>query len=78
LREESVVEDKNVFLLLSQNETGVFGSSELALYAIPTYSDEYFQIYEFDFSTEIWEYLLQEAEYYNQQSVLDQLLPQKI
>ena len=76
-REESFVEDKNVFLLLSIDETYVFGDSELAAYAIPTYQDEYFQIYAFDFSTGVWEYLLEQAEYYHQTSVLEQLSPEK-
>ncbi len=74
-REESFVEDKNVFLLLEQEETWVFCDSELSLYAIPTYSDEYYQIYQFDFSTTVWEYLLEQAKMYNQTTVLEQLTP---
>ncbi len=74
-REKSFIEDKNIFLLLSVDETFVFGDSGLAAVSIPTYRDEYFQIYEFDFSTEVWEYLLEQAALYRQRSVLEQLTP---
>ena len=73
--EESFVEDKEVFLLLEQEETWVFSDSELSMYAIPTYADEYYQIYQFDFSTTVWEYLLEQAKVYNQTAVLDYLTP---
>jgi hypothetical protein len=75
-REESFVEDKEVFLLLEQEETWVFCDSELSMYAIPTYSDEYYQIYQFDFSTTVWEYLLEQAKIYRQTTVLEQLMPE--
>lgn len=77
IREKSFIEDKHIFLLLSIDEMYVFCDSELSMYAIPTYSDDHFQIYEFDFSTEVWDYLLAQAVAYNQRSVLDQLLPEK-
>lgn len=73
--DESFVEDKEVFLLLEQEETWVFCDSELSMYAIPVYADEYYQIYQFDFSTTVWEYLLEQAKVYRQTIVLDYLTP---
>lgn len=74
-RELSFVEDKEVFLLLTRDEGDIFSGSDLAPFAIPVYEDEYYRIYTFDFSTEVWDYLLDQAEYLNQTTVLDQLLP---
>ena len=53
----SFVEDKDIFLLLTHDESYVFYDCELAAYAIPVYDDAYYRIFVFDFSTEIWEYL---------------------
>ena len=72
-RELSFVEDKDMFLLLTRDEADVFSGSELAAFAIPVYEDENYKIFTFDFSTEVWEYLLEQAVTYNQRSVLDQL-----
>ena len=76
-RELSFVEDKEIFLLLTRDEADVFSGSELAALAIPIYEDENYKIFTFDFSTEVWDYLLGQAEYFNQTSVLDQLQPKE-
>ena len=73
----SFVEDKHIFLLLTWDEVYVFGDSELGIYAIPTYEDEYFRIYEFDFSTEVWDYLLAQAYAYHQDDIIGQLQAEK-
>lgn len=75
-RELSFVEDKYVFLLLTRDEADIFSGSELAAFAIPVYTDENFTVFTFDFSTEVWDYLLEEAKAMNQTSVLAQLLPE--
>ena len=75
-RDLSFVEDKNTFLLLTHDEGDIFSASELAPYAIPVYEDDDYRVYTFDFSTEVWDYLLNQAKYLNQTSVLNQLLPQ--
>jgi hypothetical protein len=74
-RELPFVEDKTVFLLLTLSEGDIFSNTDLAQYSIPAYEDAYYRIYVFDFSDEVWTYLLDQAVYYNQSSVLDQLLP---
>lgn len=75
-RELSFVQDKNVFLLFTQEEADVFSGSELSAYAIPVYEDDNYTVFTFDFSTEVWDYLLEQAKAVNQTSVLDQLLPE--
>jgi hypothetical protein len=74
-RELSFVEDKAIFILLTRAEANIFSGSELAAYGILAYEDEHFVIFTFDFSTEVWDYLLEQAIRYNQQNVLNQLLP---
>lgn len=76
-RELSFVEDKEMFLLLTQDEGDLFSNSDLAPFAIPVYENTYYRVYTFDFSTEIWEYLLEQAKAMNQTSVLNQLLPEE-
>ena len=58
-REEAFVEDKAVFLLATIAHSGFFGETELAQYSLLAYEDEYYRIYIFDFSTEVWEHLNQ-------------------
>jgi len=65
----SFVEDKNVFFLLNNDEVDTFSNSDLAMYGIPTYNDEYFTIYEFDFSDAVWEYLAEQGATLNQESI---------
>jgi len=69
IRELSFVEDKNVFFLLNNDEVDTFSNSDLAMYGIPTYNDEYFTIYEFDFSDAVWEYLAEQGATLNQESI---------
>ena len=75
-RELSFVEDKDMFLLLTRDEADVFSGSDLAAFAIPVYDDENYTVFTFDFSTEVWDYLLEQAKTLNQTSVLEQLLPE--
>lgn len=72
-RERSFVEDQNIFLLLTREEADVFSGSELAALSIPVYEDAHYIVFTFDFSTEVWDYLLEQAKRINQTSVLDQL-----
>jgi len=72
-RELSFVEDKEMFLLLTRDEADIFSGSDLAAFAILIYEDDNYKIFTFDFTTEVWEYLLEQAEYLNQATVLAQL-----
>lgn len=74
--EFSYVEDKNVFLLLTYPESFIFCETDLAQYSIPVYEDKYYRIYMFDFTSDVWEFFLEKAKFYDQQAVLAQLLPQ--
>ena len=58
-REEEFVEDKSVFVLATIAHSYYFGDTELAQYSILAYEDEYYRIYIFDFSTDVWEHLNQ-------------------
>jgi hypothetical protein len=56
-REKEFVEDKAVFLLATIAHSGYFAATELAQYSVLAYEDEFYRIYIFDFSTEVWEHL---------------------
>ena len=73
-REKEFVEGKSIFFLVANVELDLFNQSELVDYAIQVYADRNVRVFYFDFDTEVWDYMLQQAIDSNQTAVLEQLL----
>ena len=73
-REKEFVAGKSIFFLVANVELDLFYQSELISYAIQVYADRNVRVFYFDFDTEVWDYLLQQAIDSNQTTVLEQLL----
>jgi hypothetical protein len=72
-RDKDFVKDKDVFFLVANVELSLFNNSPISAYAIQVYKDKNVSVYTFDFDTEVWDYLLQQAQKGNQLGILEQL-----